>query len=35
MAVYDEEEAMVALLVSWTAEEGKVDVGGISFGNGS
>jgi hypothetical protein len=34
MAVYDEEEAMVALLVSWTAE-GKVDVGGISFGNGS
>jgi hypothetical protein len=32
-AVY-EEEVMVALLVSWR-EEGKVEVGGISFGNGS
>jgi hypothetical protein len=34
-AVYDEEEVMVALLVSWRGEEGNVEVGGISFGNGS
>jgi hypothetical protein len=32
-AVYEEEEVMVGLLVSW--REGKVEVGGISFGSGS